>query len=691
MAFLPIDTLLIGRYLIRDLLGQGGMGAVYLARDENLNKKVAVKQTFFREDYLRRAFKREAQLLASLNHPALPRVSDHFVEGEDQFLVMDYIEGCDLAKLLEQRGAPFEPAEMLAWAYQLLDVLEYLHTQEIIHRDIKPQNLKLNTRGKIILLDFGLAKGTPSDVTGLTTGISLYGYSINYAALEQIQGLVTDPTSDLFSLAATLYHLMTGKVAPNAMTRAASLSVGDPDPLRPANELHPQVPIAIASVLMQAMSFNRQNRPATAAAMRKALEDAARSSSIQTESRTPARDIPQEPAPVPLGRAPQDHSQTQAFGSDADADPQAPSPEMTISSAPAESLGGGDEQVTELSDASPQTSHEMTGGAESLKEVAPARVAPTSVDLSLIFECPIECHSAWPLSGGSILVWEKAGGALAVWEAAEVVWRDREPLRIRRESRAHADRLAFAGWCGEVRCFAEGEIKVAAKLPGTVGDVQYCAGRWVAGTWKHSLVSIDSAGDISNLLEVEMGVFRISAMKEGDRFAVADLSGRIAIYRDGKRVITTPTVGTVSSMAFAGRRLVVLSGDSLITVEPDGKVGPREPRPGSGKSKLISADWPDRCLLLNDNGACWSINESGVHMPYVNFAEGQTLLSHCEIPRRFTVSLREGGCAYWRDGHQTVWTDAIRANLSSGGKLVAVIFSDKVRLYEDKNGPGPKH
>src|ERR687883_841089 len=118
-------TLLQNRYRVVKQVGQGGMGAVYVATDERFRSTVAVKQTFFDDPQLRRAFEREAQLLNHLRHAALPKVSDHFVEGDGQFLVMEFIEGSDLSELLEQRDGPLAWAEVAPWADELLSALEY--------------------------------------------------------------------------------------------------------------------------------------------------------------------------------------------------------------------------------------------------------------------------------------------------------------------------------------------------------------------------------------------------------------------------------------------------------------------------------------------------------------------------------------------------------------------------------------
>ncbi|HLL72640.1 MAG TPA: serine/threonine-protein kinase [Pyrinomonadaceae bacterium] len=271
------NTLLQNRYRVVKQIGQGGMGAVYIATDERFGSTVAVKQTFFDDPTLRKAFEREAHLLNHLRHTALPKVSDHFTEDEGQFLVMEFIEGSDLSELLQQRGGAFPIAEVLAWADELLDALEYLHTQQppVVHRDIKPQNMKLTTRGHIALLDFGLAKGTPAQTRTNATAASVFGYSRNYAPLEQIQGTGTDTRSDLYSLSATLYHLLTGKAPVDALTRASAIVNGQPDPLRPAHVVHAQVPAPVGEILKRAMSQNAAHRQATAAEMRAALRRAA--------------------------------------------------------------------------------------------------------------------------------------------------------------------------------------------------------------------------------------------------------------------------------------------------------------------------------------------------------------------------------------------------------------------------------
>ncbi|MBL8172577.1 MAG: protein kinase [Acidobacteria bacterium] len=268
------NTLLQQRYLIKRRLAQGGMGAVYEAEAVHLGRApVAVKETLFAEDWLREQFQREAAVLARLRHPALPKVSDHFTEGDGQFLVMEFIPGNDLLRMLKAQGQPFDWPQVIAWADRLLDALDYIHTQHppIIHRDIKPENLKLTPRGELYLLDFGLAKNA---TTPTHPGGSLHAYTQDYAPPEQIKGTGTDARSDLYSLGATLYHLLTGQPPTDAKFREQVLSHSMPDPLQPIHQINSQIPFAVSAAIAKAMMLDRERRFQTAAEMRAVLQQA---------------------------------------------------------------------------------------------------------------------------------------------------------------------------------------------------------------------------------------------------------------------------------------------------------------------------------------------------------------------------------------------------------------------------------
>ena len=263
-------TQLQGRFLIEGRIGEGGMGAVYLAVDQKFGSRVAIKETFYGDAELAEAFEREARLLNGLHHPIFPHVSDHFSENGGHFLVMEYIEGEDMSTLLK-RGEVFSVEEVMGWTLDLLDGLDYLHSQDppIIHRDIKPNNLKLTSRGNIVLLDFGMAKETSGNTLGMK---SVFGYSRRYSPLEQIEGTGTDHRSDIFSLGATVFHLLTGKPPVDVLARASAIVSGKIDPLEPANALRPDVPESVAAILNSALALNPDHRFVSARAMWRALE-----------------------------------------------------------------------------------------------------------------------------------------------------------------------------------------------------------------------------------------------------------------------------------------------------------------------------------------------------------------------------------------------------------------------------------
>lgn len=267
-------TIVHERYRIERLVGQGAMGAVYAAVDLRLGQTVALKHTLLPGPGGAEALDREGQILTRLAHPSLPAVTDTFEAAGGQCLVMTYVPGPTLAELLEERAGGFSPTTVCAWADQILVVLEYLHGRSppVLHRDIKPQNLKLAPGGRVVLLDFGLARGQLFQ-TQLAGWRSVVGYTLPYAPIEQVRGEDTDPRSDLFALAGTLYHLLVGEPPPDALTRAAALLSGQADPLQGPRMLRPETPLALSTVIVQALALNPRARPADAAWMRAALID----------------------------------------------------------------------------------------------------------------------------------------------------------------------------------------------------------------------------------------------------------------------------------------------------------------------------------------------------------------------------------------------------------------------------------
>ncbi|OQY28145.1 MAG: protein kinase, partial [Anaerolineaceae bacterium 4572_5.2] len=213
------------RYQIVSPIGQGGMGAVYRAADLLLPGRVcALKEISPRENelsaealrQLQIQFRREARVLARLDHPNLPKVSDYFTAKSREYLVMDFVPGYDLREIIEQqkeKGTFLKYQRVMRWIEQLCDALTYLHSQTppILHRDIKPSNIKLTPSGFLKLVDFGLVKLLTSDKARTITVVQGRGTAA-YTPLEQYgsDDEHTNIQSDIYALAATLYHLLTG-------------------------------------------------------------------------------------------------------------------------------------------------------------------------------------------------------------------------------------------------------------------------------------------------------------------------------------------------------------------------------------------------------------------------------------------------------------------------------------------------
>jgi len=253
---MPLQTgeILNNRYRIARLLGQGGFGAVYRAWDLSLNIACALKENLDATAEAQRQFAREAIILGNLDHPGLPRVTDHFsLPGRGQYLVMDYIDGEDLGQMLRLQNGPLPEALVLPWIRQICNALAYLHSQTppIIHRDIKPANIKITPQGQAVLVDFGIAKIFDEH---LRTTIGAQAVTPGFSPLEQYGRASTDNRTDIYALGASLYTLLTTYPPPESIQRLHQ------DRLQPPRVLNPVVSIQTETALLQALALQPENR-----------------------------------------------------------------------------------------------------------------------------------------------------------------------------------------------------------------------------------------------------------------------------------------------------------------------------------------------------------------------------------------------------------------------------------------------
>jgi serine/threonine protein kinase/photosystem II stability/assembly factor-like uncharacterized protein len=267
MSYQPLNpgTLLQGRYLLEDLLGEGGFGAVYRARDMHLARRLcAVKETFDTSSAAAAQFRLEAEILAGLEHPYLPEVWDYFAEGRGLYLVMEFIEGEDLETQLNRDG-PLPELLVRQWTSQLCGALALMHARQppVIHRDIKPANIKIRANGQPVLVDFGLAKiYHPTQETVLAARAVSDGFS----PIEQYGRGRTDARSDIYALGATLYNLLTGVVPPDAPARAID------DPLAPPGQLNPAISPGMERIILRALNMHAEARYQSALDLQRELE-----------------------------------------------------------------------------------------------------------------------------------------------------------------------------------------------------------------------------------------------------------------------------------------------------------------------------------------------------------------------------------------------------------------------------------
>jgi serine/threonine-protein kinase len=278
---MPLEAggILRDRYRIKQFISRGGMGSIYLAEDLRLEgrlcavKEVRLDSSLSEEtlEQTRSQFLREATVLARLDHPNLPKVSDFFSEEQSDYLVMDYIPGEDLRSLMleaRQRDDFLPEEEVLTWAGQIAAALAYLHGQEppILHRDIKPSNLKLTPNGVVKLVDFGLVKilAAQEDTVTIVQG---RGTAL-YTPLEQYGGDTghTDVRSDVYAFGATLYHLLTNTAPIEARERFLN-----PNVMPPLRSLNPELSPRTERAVTWAMSLHPEERPQSVQAFQQGL------------------------------------------------------------------------------------------------------------------------------------------------------------------------------------------------------------------------------------------------------------------------------------------------------------------------------------------------------------------------------------------------------------------------------------
>jgi WD40 repeat protein/predicted Ser/Thr protein kinase len=268
---LPLGTKLFGgKYSVGKVLGQGGFGITYMGADTVLSRPVAIKELFPEgcqrngttvqptrippSDFssMKQKFLEEARLLASLNHPGIVKVYDFFEENNTAYMVMEYLRGKSLAKLVEERGGALGEQEAVGYILKVCEALDVVHKAGYLHRDIKPENIIVCGDGRVVLIDFGAARAYMAGKTGRMTVILTPGFAPyeQYATMARF-----GPTLDIYALGATLYYLLTGQVPVSAADRFSGVE------LRSVREINGRVSRQVEEAVMKAMAMRVEERP----------------------------------------------------------------------------------------------------------------------------------------------------------------------------------------------------------------------------------------------------------------------------------------------------------------------------------------------------------------------------------------------------------------------------------------------
>ena len=292
-----IGKKLDGRYLLEELVGEGGMANVYRAMDLKEQRTVAVKilkEECTESEEMVRRFKNESKAISILNHPGIVKVYDVSVTDKIQYMVMEYVDGITLKEYLSLRGGPLTWKETLHFSMQVLEALSHAHSKGVVHRDVKPQNIMLQSNGQVKLMDFGIARFSQAENYAL--GDKAIG-SVHYISPEQAKGMPTDATTDIYSVGVMMYEMLSGKL-PFESNSAVSVAIKQiSDEAVPLSKLMPDLPTGLSEICCKAMAKDHRDRYQSAPAMLEAIRQFKQDPSIQFEYKYLG-----DAAPTPVSR-----------------------------------------------------------------------------------------------------------------------------------------------------------------------------------------------------------------------------------------------------------------------------------------------------------------------------------------------------------------------------------------------------